>query len=255
MRRSFQGTQFMFDDNNNFVGVSLGADYCAEHEWGIEELKNMFGLPNNCFEKKIFGIEARRNSQVQNLYFSDIPRVGSLLICYRSWNENITINELYKQWKNQLYFGQDENLVCTWDSKSFAILVKKENKKYLEELYNAFQKKDIAFGLGKSNPFGGGGLIITIISKLPKNVLKEMKQEDEDYYNLQKAAEKTGIYDILKKAGKKYFALSPRWKDETKKEVIFWLNPMQQHIHNFGWFSVDTLKLWAKDQGPIMMKK
>ena len=59
----------------------------------------------------------------------------------------------------------------------------------------------------------------------------------------------------MEKAGKKYFALSPRWKDDNKKEVIFWLNPYHQDIDNFGWFTVEDLKDWAKGKGKIPMKK
>lgn len=69
------------------------------------------------------------------------------------------------------------------------------------------------------------------------------------------SAKKTKIKKILDRAGKKYFALSPRWKDENKKEVIFWLNPYYQDIDNFGWFTVDDLKDWAKGKGKIPMKK
>jgi hypothetical protein len=33
------------------------------------------------------------------------------------------------------------------------------------------------------------------------------------------------------------------------------LNPMEQSIHNSGWFTVEQLEEWAKDSGPVMMKK
>ena len=38
---------------------------------------------------------------------------------------------------------------------------------------------------------------------------------------------------------------------ENKKEVIFWLNPMDQHNNNWGWFTVEDLKKWAKGKGKI----
>ncbi|MFA6407274.1 MAG: hypothetical protein WCV80_01030, partial [Candidatus Paceibacterota bacterium] len=60
--------------------------------------------------------------------------------------------------------------------------------------------------------------------------------------------------DELKKAGIGYFALSPRWKDETKKEIVFWLNPREQRENNYGWFSAADLKLWIKGKGPIPKK-
>ena len=94
-----------------------------------------------------------------------------------------------------------------------------------------------------------------IKSKLPEKTIQSIKDADLDYLALQKAAEKTGIKKILEKAGKKYLALSPRWKDDNKKEVIFWLNPYHQDVDNFGWFTVDDLNDWAKGKGKIPMKK
>ena len=82
-----------------------------------------------------------------------------------------------------------------------------------------------------------------------------MRCDDEDYFRLITVASETGIYKILKDAGKRFFALSPKWKDDNKEEVVFWLNPIEQHIYNYGWFTVEDLKLWAKNEGPVMMEK
>lgn len=67
-----------------------------------------------------------------------------------------------------------------------------------------------------SQAFRNGGLIFCIASKLPEETVTSMKEADWDYIALQKAAEKTKIERILEKAGKKYFALSPRWKDSAE---------------------------------------
>ena len=56
--------------------------------------------------------------------------------------------------------------------------------------------------------------------------------------------------DILKDADKGYYALSPSWDGDNN--LIFWLNPREQHVYNHGWFNVDELKMWAKNDGPIM---
>jgi len=32
---------------------------------------------------------------------------------------------------------------------------------------------------------------------------------------------------------------------------FYWLNPMEQKIHNYGWFTVEDLLLWAENKGPI----
>ena len=63
----------------------------------------------------------------------------------------------------------------------------------------------------------------------------------------------------LKKAGKSWFALSPKKlnkedmeKHKTKFSVIFWLNPTEQRIVNYGWFTVEELRMWIKGKGPIV---
>lgn len=31
--------------DNKFIGISLGYDFCAEHEWGIDGIKSRFAIP------------------------------------------------------------------------------------------------------------------------------------------------------------------------------------------------------------------
>ena len=44
MRRAYQDFGFIIEDEQ-FYGVSLGYDYCAEHEWGIKDMKEDLGIP------------------------------------------------------------------------------------------------------------------------------------------------------------------------------------------------------------------
>ena len=79
-----------------------------------------------------------------------------------------------------------------------------------------------------------------------------------------RSAAATGIEEVLKKAGKRYYALSPRWaasikgtkngEVETKYGVVFWLNPCDQYKNNYGHFTVEELQQWAKGEGPIPKK-
>jgi hypothetical protein len=62
----------------------------------------------------------------------------------------------------------------------------------------------------------------------------------------------------LREAGKKWFALSPRWateKHNTEHSVVFWLNPMEQRTNNSGLYTVEELLLWAENKGPIVRSK
>ena len=132
-------------------------------------------------------------------------------------------------------------------------MVTEKYEQELKELYDAFVNLDVAVGVAPSEVFKNGGLKFCIKSKMPEDTIQSIKEADLDYIALQKAVEKTKIKEILKKAGKEYFALSPRWKDDNKKEVIFWLNPMEQDKNNFGWFTVADLKDWANNKGKIPM--
>lgn len=38
-------------------------------------------------------------------------------------------------------------------------------------------------------------------------------------------------------------------------KLMIWLNPQEQEKYEAGLFTVDDLKLWAKDQGPVMKRK
>ena len=131
-------------------------------------------------------------------------------------------------------------------------LVNEKNFNELAELYDAFQNKDVVLGISPGAVFKNGGLKFLIKSRMTKEMVDGIMEADVDHKNLQKAVEKTKIHKLLKKVGKDFYALSPKWSDDNKKEVIFWLNPMQQQKYNDGWYTVAELKQWAKDEGPIM---
>lgn len=226
MRRGMDAEVFVED--GKLYGFNLGADFTSEHEWGIDKLKRVFGVTNT--KKKLLGIIA--------------PVLG---VDARTITEKPT--DMLKSF--EIYpFREDRHIFTAWDDGSFGILVDETYKKELADLYDAFNKKDIVFGMGRGNVFKNSGLLLIVRSAMSK---EELYEKDLDYLNLQKAAEKTGIAKKLKEVGKKYYALSPRWKDETtKKEVIFWLNPMDQHIYNSGWYGIEELMQWANNEGPII---
>lgn len=239
--------------DGQLVGFDLGADFCAEHEWGIKGIRRAFQLNDD----KI-GIDKRMITVIPKaLVYKDMTYENMkchLLVlipyCYDEDDVNIAKDDL-RRWELYSYGLENSGIVTAWDEKSFAILVTDKYKNELKELYQAFQSLDVAIGIAPSEAFRNGGLKFCIKSKLPEETIQSIKDADLDYIALQEAVEKTKIKDILAKAGKKYFALSPRWKDENKKEAIFWLNPWDQQNNNFGWYTVQDLKDWAKGKGKI----
>ena len=56
MRRAVNDYYFIIDEDE-FIGVSLGYDFTSEHEWGIKDMKRIFGTPES--SKKNLGIKSR----------------------------------------------------------------------------------------------------------------------------------------------------------------------------------------------------
>lgn len=267
MKRGKNQSVFL-NDNNELIAINLGADYCAEHEWGIDDMKNFLGVCEYHYKKKWFGyktkkenlgIEKRRVNDSSTIYsFLDTPIVvdnqefhGLAMLTTHIQKKYFDFNNLQDYYffsKKEKDFNND--FLTWWSSKNFAIL--HHNKKIIEQLYNAFKNNDVAVWLGGGGVFQNAGLCFGIISKLPEELKISMKEKDLDLMHLNKVANKTKIFEKLENANKKYFALRPKWKDDEKTTIHFWLNPYNQSAYNFGWFTVEELEQWCNDEGPIM---
>ena len=266
MRQGNGNDGIVMNDVDECAGIHLRADYCAEHEWGIKDIRREFGI-----DADKIGIEKRRISNPGNVYLVEFTKntekcaflTNALtyvdVISERSqgkWEDFKNYVSDYR-WFDLKRNELSQGVAGAWDSKHFIVVVKgNENIDMLKELYNAFQKNDVAIflGGGGNGPFQNYGLSIAIISQLPNEIIQDMKNVDMHKINLEKAADKTGIAKKLKKAGLGYYALSPEWNDpdNPSEGVKFWLNPTEQHKYNHGWYTVDELKEWIKGKGPIL---
>lgn len=79
----------------------------------------------------------------------------------------------------------------------------------------------------------------------------EIEKEQREYLAIWDEVAATRIEEMLKKAGKGYFALSRPRKNDAG-ELTMWLNPMEQHKYESGWYTIKQLEDWAKDKGPVM---
>ena len=57
MRRGYSNSG-LIEENGTFFGISLGSDFCAEHEWGTKELQEILGI-----DSKKMGIDGRTISR------------------------------------------------------------------------------------------------------------------------------------------------------------------------------------------------
>lgn len=280
MRRGRDGEVWK-DEEGKLIAVNLGADFCAEHEWGVKNLKMKLNIPEKesvnlemsslDHIKKFFGIKQpvgletrtmKSNFKLQtNLTEKPVSYTSTDYKTKKKTTFKFWGITTYKPWSGEIdwkgyvgWYDPERNaFISHWDESDFMIL--SEDKSLVQELYDAFDRGDIAVWIGGSGPFQNGGLTLAIASRLPQDFREDMSKKDLDHIELQKASFKTGIHEKLKTANKRYFALSPRWANEEKKEVTFWLNPMDQQNNNFGWYSAKDLEEWIEGNGPIPINK
>lgn len=75
---------WLLDDEGKLIGISLGADFTAEHEWGIKDIQAGFGISSDL---KIFGIARRLVSKkpVDRIYFKETATKSILIFHNSSW--------------------------------------------------------------------------------------------------------------------------------------------------------------------------
>jgi hypothetical protein len=253
------------------IGFNLGADFVAEHEWGIGEIIGYFGLQT----ENELGYEGRRNTKVPfGLWFYETDE--NVLLGFdpyapsRHPNETEykpseeTVKWLMDDYESLKLLPNDEKgFVGAWDGGSFGINAKKERYgQTVRELYEAFKRKDGVITFLReptlAGAFGNAGLTLLIYSRIPSeiktNAIEADRKKREELALYKRLEEESGVKELLKEHGKDWYALSIGRLDE-KGEPLWWLNPEDQDRYNFGWFSTKDLRAWAKDKGKIVRKK
>lgn len=236
------------DDNKEFLGFALGYDYCAEHEWGIKDIKRRFEIPEG--SKKNMGVKSRSiTKNIDNMVFKkETHKKQKFAILYTGYqyrgagedNPIPHMMEDYKEailWRVEWYAknpregrGEKDQMKTAWSSSGFAIGVMGDNEvKWLEELYEAFNNKNVVIAmlnLRAYNPFAGTSLSLMIKDKLPQDISDMMYGADKEHYDREDYEKKIGMKKIIEKHGnenghdkKNYFmACSPKWidYDDTK---------------------------------------
>lgn len=229
--------------DNEFVGFLLSADFTAEHEWGVDGILRSFNIDRTTIKDQVndnvenIELGFKRNKDSQSLKILEGKKKGFYLFT----NPNYTDYDI--DFLERVSFEEG-----AWDGDDFSIYA--ENKENLEKILEAEKENDISITLvGTDNPFGGGGLAILINSKIPKEEKEKRIKSEQDYIDLLVKVKKTGIEKLLKDNDKGYFALSPRLDEEGN--LKFWLNPKEQRKNEAGWYTIEDLKLWVENKGPI----
>jgi hypothetical protein len=280
MRRAPQGKPgIVRDEDGTLLGANLGYDYCAEHESGIGDIRFGFGLMPKGEHPETWGIARRTVTQVPAaLKLVDQGDAG-LAILYNPHesSEKYILEDLLKApskrvevmkkngkpFKNPKFEWVPGEFGSAWDSSGFAF--RSTDREAVQEIWDALQAKDATVMLGGPdgwNPFGGAGIVIGIKSRFPPEVLDAQYEYDKEQYEVNKYMADSGIEELLKDSGKRWFALRPSrmakgltTKNGRKAEpgdICFWLNPMEQHKYNSGWWTLADLQAWAQNKGPVM---
>jgi hypothetical protein len=268
MRKAFDKTSFIYGLNDEFIGISLGYDFCAEHEWGIAGIKSLLGIPIELTEKNI-GIDYRTITKFdeENVIFQEFDgKVNkkkqklAILIVDRPWNK-----EQYKEFPKNLphdlrsyeIFIDRVGLMCAWDKDSFGIIVLKEHIDKLRQLYESLKIKDACIGLFGGGAFENAHLTVAIKSKMPEETLDMLKKSDTSSLALIKVSKEINLEEKArsKRKDEPFIHISVKWIDyenaesrekkkknlNTKYDVQAWVNGSND---NYGWFTVEQVLKW-----------
>lgn len=259
MKKAYHYTSWRLTEDGKLCGANFGYDFCAEHEIGIAGIRESFGIKtytgNSAMNsiKKFFGVlkpalglEARVITQrPATLQFME---KGNFYCIYYSTAKLSTsvfedgIKSL--SWEMTAKPG-GRDLVGYWGDNSFMLIT--TNHLYFSELRREFEALNIAiFTAGKH------GLVICIPSRVDIRTKTDMYASDFNTLELRKISDEIGIEQELIDAKKEFLGLKPGWKDPATKTVWFWLNPKDQNKYNHGWFTVEELKQWMEEKGPVI---
>ena len=250
MRKGNEGS-LLEDNNGRFLGVSLGADYCAEHEWGIKGLQKEFGFD----DPEKFGLARRKITRVSPLLrWAEVKTK-----VYRDGkNKQVTCVGLWvKGWDRgddaptglEEFFGG--SLWTGWSERDFGVFsYDAAEAAKLRELYDSMLELDVAIWLGGGGVFRNAGLSIAIASRLPTETTELWDKYDREHKKLKEDVAATGIEYRLKAAGLRWFALSP--KRQKDGSIMFWLNPEQQHKYESCWATMQDLEDWIAGKGKVI---
>lgn len=244
----------------DFCGVNFGYDHCYEHESGIAGIREAFGIKTytgnstlNAVKKMIgvlkptFGIDARRITKKPEML--QYKQKGSFFCIYYSTTK--LTDEVFEDgirslsWEMSKPSGKD--LICYWGVNDFMLLTT-DHLKY-QDLKTGFFKMNIAMFT-----VGNNGFVICLPDKLDDKTKDDMFASDSNAWELRIRLEESGITKELKSAKKEFHELRPEWKNPATKEFWFWLMPVDQVKYNHGRFTLEELKEWTKEKGPIIKK-
>jgi hypothetical protein len=248
--------KILTDDGGTVWGVLLASDATAEHECGIRQLRHLLGTATKpgLFIERVMTSEVSPTvvSGKEKRAVEGHDKAQTLTLAVGAGDNGLGWLE------SSLTRWGDIPLTGAFDESGFVIRgFGPDGIQVIKDIKEAFSDKDIAVWMGHELV---GGLVIAIASRVPAALRESIDEADANRRRIAEAADATGIVDRLSEAGKVYFALRPEWitaqtQCQSSHPVMFWLNPMEQHANNYGWYTVEELDQWIAGEGPIPKKK
>lgn len=174
--------------DSKLIGINLGADYVAEHEWGIKELRNSFGITTESVKDKI-GFESTKIQTIASKFgffngknnshgagfgrYTDSDKNDANNFFYKEEKKFNTYEKALQEMESKLFrSGSVVEISGSWDSSSFAFLMIDRHKKHYDDLVEAFEKRNIAISLGAGHVFENGGLNFLIYDRIPSEIFQ-----------------------------------------------------------------------------------
>lgn len=276
----------VFNEGGSPMGLSLGFDFCAEHEFGIESLSRALKLGHagsNGLEQhlavKIEADDPRLTLYERKKATKKFPAETRLVFNRTARTTQSLVERGAEKSRScpTISNSVDDKLAASWNDAGFCIRATGDKyRQLLRDLHQAFLDGDmlVSLGGGGDNPFARAGLCLTRLSLVPQSVHEDVREAEAEAARLAAAVEATGIHKTLEDAGRRFYALSPQWLDgfgtcsrtmpdgtkdrdfvpKSAHPVIFFLNPQKQDLYDHGWFTVEELEAWAVNEGPIVKR-
>lgn len=246
MRRG-NNNGFVRDQTGVLVAINLGADFTAEHEWGIGGIGRAFGI-----DSEKMGIDRYLVTRVPDLIdVFDRGKVRGFVFGVGAVREKLPTKMVVQMAEE---YREDFELSTAWDGSSFAALTTNVDvAKNLTAILEALRAKNAVIMLGGGGVFQNAGLVIGIADRIPQDIRNNWLQVHREQKQLADDFAATGIEERLRAAGLRWFSLRPRRLENG--EIRVWLNPMEQHAFNSNWFTIADLDEWAKGRGPVVKAK
>jgi len=246
MRTAYNNVQFIVE-NGVFKGISLGFDFCAEHECGIKGLLHKFNVEKKLGFKKALSnpFSIVKSDDTYIMYSTHPSRIVDVTATTRFY----------------------EGINSMWDESNIQITFEKSNVNL--ELVKQFDgmvvNKDVSIGTHSSG--FGSALCLLKYSLIPKEHIVTAKVEEAKFIQARKDFQKSKGFKALEQAKKDFYKeqlfdmghyvsctpFDDYYLDVHRNNNGLWLNPKHQAFLNSGWITDQDLVQWAKgEQGKII---